>query len=89
MKEQPAMPRVENIRSQILSLLRAAPFQKFVVNMENGDRVLIEHPENIALDPKPNSRNTEFSVVTGKVRMFGSFDAVTSLVKADRDGATS
>ena len=80
------MPRVESVRAQFLELIHAAPFQRFVVNLENGDRVLIEHPENIAFDPKSNSRNNDFSVVTRKVRLFSTFDAVSSVVLADRNG---
>lgn len=45
------MPRVEAVRSEIQRLLRAVPFRSFALNMENGDRILIEHPENIAFDP--------------------------------------
>jgi hypothetical protein len=47
------MPRVEVIRSEVQRLLRAVPFHRFALNMENGDRVVIEHPENIAFDPSP------------------------------------
>jgi hypothetical protein len=58
-----------------------------VLNMENGDRVLIEHPENIAFDPTSKSKSGEFYVLTGKVRLFSNFEAVSSIALADRNGA--
>ena len=83
------MLRTDSVRSQLLGMIRAAPFHKFVINMEKGDRVLIEHPENIAFDPRTNSRNSYFSVVTGKVQLLSNFNAVTSIVHADRNGAAA
>ena len=46
------MQRVEAIRSEVHRLIRATPFRKFVLILDSGDRVLIEHPENIAFDPE-------------------------------------
>lgn len=71
--------------SQIRQLLRQVPFRPFVLNMESGDRVVVEHPENIAFDPVENgSRGTsEFCVITSSVRVFSTFDAVTSVALAD------
>jgi hypothetical protein len=57
--------------------------------MENGDRVLVEHPENIAFDPRPNARSNYLFVITGKLRVHSTFDAVTSVVQADRNGAAA
>jgi hypothetical protein len=65
--------------------MHMAPFRKFVLNMENGDRVLIEHPENIAFDPD-DAKSGEFYVLTRKIRLFSTFDAVSSVVLADRNG---
>jgi hypothetical protein len=45
------MPRTEVIRSEVQRLIRAVPFRPFALNLENGDRALITHPENIAFDP--------------------------------------
>jgi hypothetical protein len=45
------MPRAESIRAQVYHLVRAAPFHPFALLMENGDRIVVEHPENIAFDP--------------------------------------
>jgi hypothetical protein len=80
------MPRTANIRSEIQRLIHSAPFRKFVLNMENGDRVLIEHPENIAFDPESKTQSGEFYVLTRNVRLFSTFDAISSVVLADRNG---
>jgi hypothetical protein len=49
--------------------------------MENGDRVSIGHPENIAFDPVGDS--PDFYVISGRIRLFGTFEAVTSVAAAD------
>jgi hypothetical protein len=49
--------------------------------MESGDRIVIEHPENIAFDP-PNDQtdgSTDFYVISSKLRFFGTFDAVSTI----------
>lgn len=82
------MPRTDSIRSEVRRLIHAAPFRKFVLMLESGDRALIEHPENIAFDPEPGGAD-EFYVISGKLRLFGTFDAVSSIALADRDGAAA
>lgn len=69
--------QVELIRSELQRLLRQVPFRPFVLTMFGGERVLIEHPENIAFDPKPGS-TTDFYVLSGSVRLFGTFESVSS-----------
>jgi len=80
------MPRVEVIRSEVQRLLRAVPFHRFALSMENGDRVVIEHPENIAFDPSPGSgvkAPEDFYVISNKLRLFSTFNAVTSVGLVD------
>jgi len=81
------MPRVEAVRSEIQRLLRTAPFRSFALILENGDRVIIEHPENIAFDP-PSSEGVggseDFYVISNKLRLFSTFSAVTSVALLDR-----
>jgi hypothetical protein len=81
------MPRVEVVRSEIQQLLRAAPFRPFALSLENGDRVVIGHPENLAYDP-PGPDGTggseDFSVISKKLRLFSTFGAVTSVALMDR-----
>lgn len=73
------MSRGELVMSQVQDLLRHVPFRPFVLNFENGDRVSIEHPENIAyhLAPDDGTGATDFYVRTGRVRVYSTFAAVT------------
>jgi hypothetical protein len=73
--------RTDLIRAEIQRLLRQVPFRPFVLSLENGDRVPIGHPENIAFDPGTNGSggSAEFYVIAGAVRLFSSFDAITSV----------
>jgi hypothetical protein len=73
--------RSESIRTEVSRMVRQAPFQTFVLNLENGDRVAIGHPENIAFVPE--GKSMDFYVVTDSIRFFGTFDAVTSVATAD------
>ena len=84
------MPRAEGIRAEIHRLIRAVPFRRFVLILESGDRVLIEHPENIAFDPEGKSPGgDEFYVITGRIRLFSTFGAVSSIALADQAGAAA
>jgi hypothetical protein len=81
------MPRLEAIRAEVQRLLHAVPFRPFALNFENGDRVIIEHPENIAFDPtavEGTRRAEEFYVLSSRMRLFSSFAAVTSVALLDR-----
>jgi hypothetical protein len=80
------MPRVEVIRSEVQRLLHAVPFHRFALSLENGDRVVIEHPENIAFDPGVGTGvggSEEFYVISNKLRLFSTFNAVTSVGLVD------
>jgi hypothetical protein len=76
------------IRMEVQRLVRSAPFRPFALNLENGDRVIIEHPENIAFDPGSNgsSGSEEFYVISGKLRLFSTFGAVASVKLLDQGG---
>ena len=81
------MPRVEAIRAEVQRMVRATPFRRFVLILESGDRALIEHPENIAFDPEAKgAESDEFYVITGRIRLFGTFGAVSSIALADQAG---
>ena len=71
--------------SEIQRLLRQVPFRPFVLNLENGDRVSIEHPENIAFHPPRNGSpgSEEFYVLTNRLRLFSTFSAVSSIALLD------
>ena len=70
----------------MLRLIRAVPFRRFLLSLESGEWALIEHPENIALDPDAKPASGEFYVITGKLRLFSTFGAISSVVLADRGG---
>ncbi len=76
------MPRGGAIRAEVQRLLRAVPFRPFAVSLENGDRVIIGHPVNIAFDPGTGSE--DFYVIANQLRLFGTFSAVTSVSLLDR-----
>jgi hypothetical protein len=82
------LPRTESIRSEIQRLIRMVPFRRFVLTLESGERALIEHPENIAFDPQAGGSD-DFYVISGNLRLFSTFGAVSSVVLADRDGAAA
>ena len=73
--------RAEAIRSGIARMVRQAPFRPFILSLENGGRVSIGHPENIAFDPEGES--PDFYVISGQVRLFSTFEAVTNVATAD------
>ena len=81
------MPRVETIRSEVQRLVRSVPLRPFALNLENGDRVVIAHPENIAFDPSAREGAAgwdEFYVISNRLRLFSNFSAVTSVALVDR-----
>ena len=69
------------VRTEISRLVHQVPFRPFVLSMENGDRVSIGHPENIAFDPESDS--PDFYVISGRIRLFSTFDAVSNVATAD------
>lgn len=77
------MIRTDYHREQVQQLVRKTPYEAFALNMENGDRIIVEHPENIAFDPRPNGRD-DFYVISEKIRYWSGFSAVTSIAILDR-----
>ena len=73
--------RADAVRAEVIRMVRQAPFRPFVLSMENGDCVKIGHPENIAFEPEGES--ADFYVISRGVRLFGTFDAVSSVATAD------
>jgi hypothetical protein len=69
---------VELVRSEIHRLLRQSPFRSFAITLVGGEQAIIEHPENVAFDPRPGS-SSDFYVLTGSLRLFSTFDAVSSI----------
>ncbi len=79
---------VELVRSELQRLLRQVPFRPFVIALVGGERALIEHPENVAFDPRPGA-SSDFYVLTGSLRQFSTFKAVSSLAILAGSEATS
>ena len=70
--------KVELARSEIQRLLRQSPFRPFVMTLIGGELAVIEHPENVAFDPRPGA-SSEFYVLTGSLRLFSTFESVSSV----------
>jgi hypothetical protein len=77
--------RTALIRPEVQRLLNQRPFRPFALLLENGDRVIIEHPENIAFDPVSPGVG-DFYVISGQLRLFSTFEAVTSVTLLDAGG---
>ena len=73
------------IRPEVQRLLSQKPYRPFVLIMESGDRVIVEHPENIAFDPVAQGVG-DFYVISGRLRLFSTFEAVTSVTLLDTGG---
>ena len=78
--------RTAAVRAEVQRLLRQTPFRPFVLNKENGDRLTVEHPENVAFVPDEEDSgdgSTDFYLITSRLRFFGTFEAVTSVAIQD------
>ena len=73
------------VRPEVQRLLSQKPFRPFALIMESGDRVIVEHPENIAFDPVAQGVG-DFYVISGRLRLFSTFEAVTSVTLLDTGG---
>ena len=71
--------RTQVVRSKVLRLLHQSPFRPFALSLENGDQVIIEHPENIAFDPAAEG-SADFYVISGRLRLFSTFEAITGVL---------
>jgi len=69
---------VELIRSELRRLLHQTPFRPFAIIFVGGEQAIIEHSENVAFDPRPGS-TSDFYVLTGSLRLFSTFEAVSSI----------
>jgi hypothetical protein len=76
------MAQMNMIRAEVRRLVRCVPFRPFSLNMENGDRVVIKHAENIAFDPSDAAR-PDFAVVSSDGPYHSSFAAVSSIALLD------
>ena len=77
--------RATLVRPEVQRRLGQKPFRPFALIMESGDRVIVEHPENIAFDPVAQGVG-DFYVISGRLRLFSTFEAVTSVTLLDAGG---
>ena len=77
--------RIEVVRAEVQRMLSAQPFHPFALLMENGDRIVIKHPENIAFDPAQNGSegSEDFYVISKQLRQYSTFGAVTTVALVD------
>lgn len=81
------MTRSDAIRAKVRELRRAKLFRPFALWLENGERIMIGHPENIAFEPgSPEGvgGSEDFYVISGAIRMFSTFGAITSIAMLDQ-----
>ena len=70
-------------REELVQHVRATPFMSFAISLENGERVIVQHPENIAFDPVEGG-SIYFYVIADKLRTFGTLDAISTITRLDR-----
>ena len=77
--------KTEIMRTQIRHLQNRSPFTPFEINLENGDRIVVEHPELIAYDPRGNGNGTgRLAILTNEVNITTTFDSISSVAEIDR-----
>jgi hypothetical protein len=75
--------RAHATREELVQHVRARPFMPFALSLENGERVIVRHPENIAFDPDEGG-SVYFYVIADKLRTFGTLDAISTISRLDR-----
>ena len=78
--------RMKAIRDEVRQMVRASPFRPFYLILENGERVFVAHPENIALNSGGENGaggSPFFYVIGDQLRVSSTFDAVANLVTLD------
>ena len=78
--------RVDPFR--VAAITAANPLPPVRIHLVGGERAVIEHPENVAFDPRPGS-SSDFYVLTGNLRLFSTFAAVSSLAMLSGSQAAS
>ena len=73
---------------ELQRVIRQTPFRPFVLTLKGGEQAVIEHSENIALDPRPGG-STDFYVLTGNLRMFSTFESLSSLSHLNQSESSS
>ena len=74
--------RAEDNRVALKKLVHQRPFVPFLISLDNGERFLIEHPENVAFDPNDNGW-TRFSVIARDLIGLASLESVSAIIHQD------
>ena len=77
--------KTELVRSEVQRLIRQSPFRPFAITLLGGERAIIEHPENVAFDPRPGS-SFDFYILSGSLRLFSTFQDVSSVTMLSGSG---
>lgn len=73
-------------RDEIQRMVRAVPFRPFAVVLDSGERIIVNHPENIAFDPgnsDGSGGSPYFYIISNRLRVFGTFEAISSIITLD------
>jgi hypothetical protein len=81
------MTRADSARTDLRAHIRRVPFQPFAISLENGDRAVIEHPENVAFNPKDGT-SERVAIVSGNLAHYTNLSAITSISVLDQGEAT-
>ena len=76
------MSHLATLREVVIENYKRLPFRPFAVLFESGDKVIVEHPENIAFDVVNPKRDYIF-ILSDKMRYSGPMSAITSLAELD------
>lgn len=74
--------RTELHREEVKRLMHTSPFRPFVLTLESGQTLVIEHPENVAFDPTVGGRS-DLYVLGAKLRCYTTFDAIAMIATLD------
>jgi hypothetical protein len=74
--------KAEDAREFLCEYSLAIPFKPFLVLMENGDRLLVEHPENITFTPGVDAPRRLTIMSRGSVYL-SSLHSVTGAAAVD------
>jgi hypothetical protein len=70
------------VRAKVQHLIHERPFRRFLISLENGQAITIEHPENIAFQPGDDG-SEDFYVLQKGLHVHSTFSAVSSISLLD------
>jgi hypothetical protein len=73
---------VQETKDRIWELLQRRPFQTFRIVLDSGDVVVVEHPENFAMWPGPET-NSFHAYAEGGRCVYSHFGKITAVEFAE------